>query len=197
MAMKHHLTLLGLASAVCLSACAPATLPAPEAVFTQMPTPTAHPLPTEGPKDMTTPDTSGNQQEVLPQSGSGDSSGNPPYNLLEAAQVAPQPGEAALDRGPVFLDTSEVVSLEGVAAAQSALHFTGSLPDPCHSLRVNVAAPDASHDIQVDVYSVVLNPDMMCAQVLVPFEVTVPFSDLSAGTYRILVNDQEVGSITK
>ncbi len=194
MAMKHHLMLLGLASALCLSACAPATLPAPAAVFTQMPTPTAQPVPTEGPKDMATPD---NSEGAPPQDSSGDSSGNPPYTLLDAAQVAPQPDEAALDRGPVFLDGSEVVSLEGVAAAQSALHFTGSLPDPCHSLRVDVAAPDASNDIQVDVYSVVLNPDMMCTQVLVPFEVTVPVSDLAAGTYRILVNDQEVGSITK
>lgn len=197
MAIKHHLTLLGLATALCLSACAPATLPAPEAVFTQMPTPTAQPLPTEGPKDMTTPDVANDSAGALPQEGSGNSNDNPPYTLLEAAQVAPQPDEAKLDHGPVFLDASEVISLEGVAAAQPALHFTGSLPDPCHALRVNVAAPDASNDIQVEVYSVVLNPDMMCAQVLVPFEVTVPVTDLSAGTYRILVNDQEVGTLTK
>lgn len=196
MAMKYNLTLLGLASALFLGACAPATMPAPADVFTQMPSPTAQPRPTEGPKDMTTPDVA-NDPSGTSQDGSDGSSENPPYTVLESAQVVPQPDEAALDHGPVFLDASEIVSLEGVAAAQPALHFTGSLPDPCHALRVNVAAPDASNDIQVDVYSVVLNSDMMCAQVLVPFEVTVPVSDLATGTYRILVNDQEVGSITK
>lgn len=197
MAMKHPLTLLALAAMLGLSACAPATVPAPEPVFTQMPTPTAQPLPTEGPKDMATPDPADDQTESHPLEGSGDPNANPPYTVLEAAQVLPQPGEEALDRGPVFLDASAVVDLEGVAAAQTALQLTGTLPDPCHALRVDVGEPDASNDIQVDVYSVVLNPDLMCVQVLVPFEVTVPFADLAAGEYRILVNDQEVGTFTK
>ncbi len=184
-----------LTGALILSACAPAALPSPEPTYTVVPAPTS----TDSPAPTTLPDVPASPKpadgSVPSYDGGGGSTGDVPRNVLDQAQVQPQPGEQSLDRGPVFLDTSEVLTLES-APPQFRLHLTGSLPDPCHTLRVNVSAPDAQKRIQVDVYTVVLT-DMMCAQVLVPFEVTVPIEGLQTGTYQVQVNDADLGTITR
>ncbi len=196
--MKLNRTLLGVLVAICLGACAPAALPTAEPVFTQIPTPTA--VSATDAEDSTVAPTADNAASP-DSSNNGDAGGGtgnePPRTVLDEAQVLPQPGEAQMDRGPVFLDASEVVELEGVAAQTAAIHLTGSLPDPCHALRVEVGAPDADNNIQVDVYSVVPNPDMMCVQVLVPFEVSVPLEGLAAGEFRVMVNEQDLGTFTQ
>jgi hypothetical protein len=196
-AMKLNRTLLGVLVAICLGACAPAALPTAEPVFTQIPTPTAVSA-TEAEESTVAPtaDNSASSDSSNGSDAGGGTGNEPPRTVLDEAQVLPQPGEAQMDRGPVFLDASEVVELEGVAA-QTAIHLTGSLPDPCHALRVEVSVPDADNNIQVDVYSIVPNPDMMCVQVLVPFEVSVPLEGLAAGEFRVMVNEQDLGTFTQ
>lgn len=194
-------------AALGLAACAPADLPAPAPTYTSAPTlaPTkpAAPQPTQAAPatpGKTNNDTSSSSDDYTGGGGSQDYTGGggntPPATVLDQAQVVPQPGEKDLDHGPVFLDTSEVLTLES-APPQLRLHLVGSLPDPCHALRVAIGVPDARKRIQIEVYSVVQNPDLMCAQVLVPFEVTVPLQGLQAGDYQVLVNDQDLGTVTQ
>ncbi|HRK48549.1 MAG TPA: hypothetical protein PK324_23170, partial [Nocardioides sp.] len=128
--------------------------------------------------------------------GSGPAPAGPDRLQIDAAEVVPQPGEQGIARGPVYLDSSEVLVLESFPV-QLRLHLVGALPDPCHQLRVAVDAPDAQNNLSIAVYSVVLNQDLMCAQVLVPFEVSLPLDGLAPGTYQVRVNDQDLGPVTQ
>ena len=107
---------------------------------------------------------------------------------------APQPGDEVLTRGGVGLQTVELLTLES-APPQYVLHLAGTMPTPCHQLRVQVAEPDAQKRVQVQVYSMV-NPSMICTQVLVEFDASVPLSFPGPGEYTVWVNEQPAGSVT-
>jgi hypothetical protein len=105
----------------------------------------------------------------------------------------PQPGDDKLQRGNVYLDSQQILTLES-NPAQFVLELKGNLPTPCHKLRVKVNPPDASGQIQVEVYSLV-DPAEICIQVLEPFQASVPLKDLSSGTYQVSVNQEAVGEL--
>jgi hypothetical protein len=77
---------------------------------------------------------------------------------------------------------------------QYTLNLKGTLPTPCHQLRVEVGQPDSQMRIPVSVYSVV-DPSAICTQVLAPFEAAVPLQGLATGKYTVVVNGKEAGSI--
>ena len=79
---------------------------------------------------------------------------------------------------------------------QVSLHLTGSLPTPCHQLKVEVSEPDADNIIVVDAYSLV-DPNEMCIQVLKAFDETIPLGSYGDGTYTVVLNGEEVGSFTQ
>ncbi len=109
---------------------------------------------------------------------------------VEPNEFAPQPSDASLTRGEAFLDSKEILSLESFPL-QFMLHFTGSLPTPCNQLRVDVNAPDSENKVQVDVYSV-SDPDKICTQVIVPFDVNIPLGSFPTGKYFLWVNGEMV-----
>ena len=102
-------------------------------------------------------------------------------------------GPAGPARGPVYLDSTEVLVRESLPV-QAALVVRGSLPTPCHVLRVEVAPPDNQNRILVDIYSTT-DPEQVCIQVLEPFEETVELGQFSDGTYSVWVNGEPVGEI--
>jgi len=104
---------------------------------------------------------------------------------------APQPGDSSLERGPVYLDSAEMLIMESFPV-QIRLALTGSLPTPCHSLRVSVADPDPENRIAIEVYSLV-DPNMVCVQVLAPFEAGIPLGSYPVGHYTVLINGQPAG----
>ena len=106
----------------------------------------------------------------------------------------PQPGDDKLQRGNVYLDSQQILTLESFPP-QFVLELKGNLPTPCHKLRVKVNPPDANRQIQVEVYSLA-DPAEICIQVLEAFQVSVPLKDLSSGTYQVSVNQQPVGELT-
>jgi putative hemolysin len=79
---------------------------------------------------------------------------------------------------------------------QIYITIAGDLPDPCHNLHVDIGEPDADNRINITVSSYKADSDMMCAQVLEPFDetITLPTEDLPDGSYTVLVNDEEIGS---
>lgn len=153
-------------AAVVLAACSP--FPAPGAAE-----PTPSPLPPDAPVS-SDPDDPASPATT------------PPYQ--------PQPGDSALARGEVFLDEKALLSLESYPP-QIVLALAGSLPTPCHALRVVVAPPDAQNRIQVDVYSVV-DPNEICIQVLEGFQQSVPLGSFPAGAYTVWVNGEPAGEFT-
>jgi hypothetical protein len=105
----------------------------------------------------------------------------------------PQTADQSLQRGEAFVDGVDILVMESFPP-QYSLHIQGTLPTPCHQLRVEIAPPDSQMNIQISVYSVV-DPSAICTQVLAPFDVTAPLQSLSTGKYTVVVNGQEAGSI--
>lgn len=107
---------------------------------------------------------------------------------------APQPGDKALQTGEVYLDVMDVLTLESFPP-QFVLRLEGSLPTPCHQMRVQVTPPDADGQIQIEVFSLV-DPAAICTQVLQGFEASVPLTSLPSGTFTVVVNDIEAAEIS-
>ena len=110
----------------------------------------------------------------------------PPVNPIE-----PQPGDAKLTRGNVFIQESGLVIRES-HPPQISLVLSGDLPTPCHQLRVKISTPDGENKIMVDVYSVV-DPNMVCTQVLKPFQENIDLGTFPSGHYTVWVNGEMVG----
>jgi hypothetical protein len=104
-----------------------------------------------------------------------------------------QPGDEHLIKGPVYLDSAELLVLESFPL-QYRLALKGNLPDPCHELRVEIPAPDAENRIDIQVFSLA-DPGRICIQVLEPFEESVSLDGFPPGTYQVEVNGEMVGQI--
>ena len=110
-----------------------------------------------------------------------------------ANPFAPTAADDQLARGEAFVETADSqVTLMESNPPQVKLHLKGSLPNPCHQLRVNPTQPDAQNKIQVEVYSVV-KPDEMCTEVLKEFDEEIPLGSFPAGHYSVYVNGELVG----
>jgi hypothetical protein len=99
------------------------------------------------------------------------------------------PAEIPDDAGPVFVDTTDILLMESFPV-QVALHVTGSLPTPCHQPVWEVE--DDGSTIAVRLASVI-EPDVICAQVLEPFDVSIPLGDFESGTRVVTLNGDEIG----
>lgn len=102
----------------------------------------------------------------------------------------PRENDVALTRGPVFLENIDILVMESYPP-QYVLSLQGSLPTPCHELRVQVQPPDAEGNIRIEVYSVT-DPQRMCVQVLKPFAVRIQLLS-GTGEYTFWVNGKKVG----
>ncbi len=184
--MLKKLTLrLWLIAALGLVACSPVALPSPAA-----PGGPSDPKPSPAASMPLPPSPS-------PDEGVSSSPDQPMNNPTPADQpFAPQPDDARLIAGNAFLDSTELLAAESFPV-QYTLRLQGSLPTPCHQLRVKVSPPDASKNVAVDVYSVV-DGDMVCAQVLKAFDASVPLGTavpVTNGPYQLLVNGEPVGEL--
>lgn len=103
---------------------------------------------------------------------------------------SPKPEDVTLIRNEAYIDSNDLLTMESYPP-QFMLALKGSLPTPCHQLRVMVNPPDAENKILVEVYSVT-NPDQICVQVLSPFAVNVPLGSFAAGHYILFVNENQV-----
>jgi len=106
--------------------------------------------------------------------------------------VTPGADTATLPRGNVYLDAAELI-VRATHPPQVVLSLRGFLPTPCHALRVVVHPPDEQGIIRVEAYSVAKDEEMVCAQVLAPFETQVRLADYPPGHYIVQVNDKTIG----
>jgi len=104
---------------------------------------------------------------------------------------APQPDEIKLSRGNIFIEEKGLLIRESYPP-QIALEISGNLPTPCNLLRAVIAEPDAENKINVDVYTVV-DPNMMCTQVLKPFSENMELGTFPSGHYSVWVNGELAG----
>jgi len=112
--------------------------------------------------------------------------------LAACAPIAVTPTPQG-EKGPVYVSSAELLIMESFPV-QVRLHITGDLPTPCHSFHAEVSEPDTQNRIDVTAYSL-YNPNLMCAQMLQPFDesVSVPMSGQADGTYTVYLNGELVG----
>ena len=103
----------------------------------------------------------------------------------------PKPGDAKLTRGNIFVEEKGLLIRESYPP-QIALGISGNLPTPCHEIRAEISDPDAENKINVDVYSVV-DPNMICTQVLKPFMENIELGTFPTGHYSVWLNGEMVG----
>ncbi len=106
------------------------------------------------------------------------------------SNIIPSPADSNLMRGEVYLDSIELLTVESYPL-QFMLALKGNLPTPCHQLRVAVSQPDVDNKVFLDIYSV-SSPDVMCTQVLEPFEVNYLLGSFPEGRYMLWVNGEMI-----
>ena len=111
------------------------------------------------------------------------------------ASNAPQPGDSRLRRDKVSIDFNKSrILFTDTNRLNVALYLVGSLPDPCHVLRIERGSFTTSNIINVVVYSLV-DPASACVTVLQPFTVTYPLGTFPAGqVYTVVVNGTKLGT---
>lgn len=102
----------------------------------------------------------------------------------------PSPADSNLRRENANLESTELLTLESYPL-QFTLVLNGNLPTPCNHLRIAASPPDAQNKIEVDVYSVI-DPNMMCTEVIQPFEVNFSLGSFLTGHYTLWVNGQQI-----
>jgi len=103
---------------------------------------------------------------------------------------APQEDDQFLIRGIVFIETVDLLMMES-HPQQFSLALVGSLPDPCHEMRVQIFPPNEINTIILEIYSIV-DPGELCIQVMAPFSATIPLGTFSAGHYHLVINGDPV-----
>jgi hypothetical protein len=120
-----------------------------------------------------------------------DGSGNSEL-VLDFKDLSPIASDKNLVIGQVFIESSDLIIKES-DPVQVEFVIIGNLPTPCHQLRVRVSEPKADRQINIDAYTVT-DPEMMCIQVLVPFQANIPLNDLANGKYNVFINGEQEAS---
>lgn len=108
--------------------------------------------------------------------------------------LEPLPNEEKLTRGEVFIEGAQIRILES-APVQIVVAVNGSLPTPCHQLRMEVKGPDAENRIDLELYTLV-DPETMCVQMLQFFEENINLGSFPSGKYQLYLNGEKVGEFT-
>ena len=96
---------------------------------------------------------------------------------------APQEGDEALDKGIIYFDNASWDDTTHI------LNVSGNLPNPCSQLRATIS--QGGQQIDLTIYSV-SEPEVMCAQMLQPFEAAFKMESFDPQTFRVFINGQEI-----
>lgn len=106
---------------------------------------------------------------------------------------APSLDDARLSTGTVTFSSANLLVM-AAHPDQIALSLNGSLPNPCHQLRIRVLPfTPGSGRVDVEAYSVV-DKDQICERVLKLFNENVPIGRFPPGLYELYLNGALVGT---
>ncbi len=112
---------------------------------------------------------------------------------VTVSPLDPIPGEEAMVRSEVIIKEVEILTLESFPP-KYMLIINGDLPTPCHNLRAEVNEPDQNNRINVEIYALV-DPDVICVQVIQPFETNIGLGSYPEGEFSLYVNGELAGRI--
>jgi hypothetical protein len=116
----------------------------------------------------------------------------------EVALAYPADGELPAGGGGAlvpFIEGSSL-SMSQTDPGEALLVVAGDLPTPCDSLAFKVAQPDLKNQIKVSLAIVTPASGINCIQTIQAVQKEIPLGKLSSGTYTVLINGQQAGSIT-
>jgi hypothetical protein len=91
----------------------------------------------------------------------------------------------------VDMDGSQLTVIATEPAEANAI-LVGTMPDPCHTLRVVVTPADASKTISLEVYSL-YDPTTGCVEKIETFDALIPLGSYASGQYTVTVNGSRLG----
>lgn len=92
---------------------------------------------------------------------------------------------------PFYVDSTQILYMESWPV-QVTLQVSGALPSPCNEAVWDVNADDEVIDVQL--WSEV-DPDVMCAAVLEPVELSIPLGSYEEASIPVLLNTIPIGTI--
>jgi hypothetical protein len=111
-----------------------------------------------------------------------------PLQPAYPAENEPKTGNGVV-RGSVEIVESAVMVTKN--PLQVELTIKGNMPTPCHMLAWNIR-PASRGAIHIEVYAEV-DPEVICVQVLEPFDVQIELARLLPGDYTVWVNGEQAG----
>lgn len=97
-----------------------------------------------------------------------------------------------LIKGAIYIESSDMAFLESYPV-QVRMNLKGHLPTPCHNLATRVHHETDS--VHVEAWSL-SEPGAICAQVLQPFEESIPLGLFTSADSTVLLNGEEIGKIS-
>ncbi len=114
----------------------------------------------------------------------------PALLVQEENNYAPKPEDAGWQKAGVVINSVNLA--EDPSTGRALVLFNGSMPTPCHELRIEVSYPSFDSEVFIKVYSV-LKPSLVCENVLRQFDAQIKLGVYSAGVYSVWVNGLQIG----
>ncbi|MBM3138456.1 MAG: hypothetical protein FJZ98_09755 [Chloroflexi bacterium] len=108
---------------------------------------------------------------------------SPTPKVMVDNPYAPLKSDNDLILSPAFLEKAVWI------VEEHRLNLKGSLPTPCNQLRVSYT--QSKNKLEFEIYSL-SNPELICAQMVQPFDVDLFIKDYPQRGINIIVNGHEV-----
>ncbi len=114
-------------------------------------------------------------------------------NAIKASGYEPQASDSSLKRDMVTVDmNASQLTVIATEPAEANAILVGTMPDPCHTLRVVVTPADDSNTISLEAYSL-YDPTTGCVEKIETFTALIPLGSYASGQYTVTVNDSRLG----
>lgn len=111
---------------------------------------------------------------------------------VEENSYRPQSKDVSSKIAGALVDNTSLVERFDLDPFRVQLNISGSVPSVCNELRIDVAPPNASYQIYVEVYSLI-NKGVTCDNVFQQFEANLLLGVYSNGRYTVWVNERYAG----
>ncbi len=111
---------------------------------------------------------------------------------VEENPYRPQSKDVGLTLAGAIVNNTSLVERFDLDPFRVELTISGSVPSVCNELRVDVAPPNASYQIFIEVYSLI-NKNVNCDNVFQQFEASLLLGVYSNGRYTVWVNEGYAG----
>jgi hypothetical protein len=111
---------------------------------------------------------------------------------VEENPYRPQTKDVGSKIAGALVDNTSLVERFDLDPFRVELNISGSVPSVCNELRIDVAPPNTSYQIFIEVYSLI-DKNVNCDNVFQQFEASLLLGVYSDGRYTVWVNESYAG----